>query len=219
MSEEAKPTPPESGPEAPKSAAGGGAPPKPAVPAAGAAKPAAPPKPPAAPAVMVTAPWESDLTAALKQEFGDKILEFSTYVGQSFLIAKMEAVAPIVSFLKLEQGFDYLVDLTALHYPKKPEPFEIVYILYSFSRNERIRIKCSVKEGERPASVTGIHRTADWLEREVYDMFGVEFDGHPNLKRILMPDEWEGFPLRKDKSIIDMDQRWVQENLGIESGQ
>ena len=168
---------------------------------------------------MVVTPWESDLTVALKEEFGDQITEFSTYVGQSFLVAQTGVVPSIVDFLKLEQGFDYLVDITAVHYPKKPEQFEVVYILYSFSRNERIRIKCRVKEGERPASIVSLHPTADWLEREVFDMFGVEFEGHPNLKRILMPDEWEGFPLRKEKSLIDMDQRWVQENLGIESGQ
>lgn len=215
MSEEVKPTPPEAGPETPKPAAPPAAAPKPP---AAAAKPAAP-KPPPPPAVMAVTPWESDLTAALKAEFGDRITEFSTYVGQNFLVAAPGAVPSIIDFLKLEQNFDYLVDLTAVHYPKKPEPFELVYVLYSFARNERIRIKCGVKEGERAASIAAIHPTADWLEREVFDMFGIEFEGHPNLKRILMPDEWEGFPLRKDKSIIDMDQRWVQENLGIESGQ
>jgi NADH-quinone oxidoreductase subunit C len=95
----------------------------------------------------------------------------------------------------------------------------LVYILYSFSRNERIRVKARVKEGEKPATMTTVHLTADWLEREVFDMFGIEFEGHPNMKRILMPDEWQGHPLRKDYSILGMDQKWVQENLGIESGQ
>jgi NADH-quinone oxidoreductase subunit C len=168
---------------------------------------------------MAVTPWESELTAALASEFGERISEFSTYVGQSFLVAQAPAVPSIIEYLKLEQDFDYLVDITAVHYPKNSEAFELIYILYSFSRNERIRIKARIKDGDRPYTVVPVHPTADWLEREVYDMFGIEFENHPNMKRILMPDEWEGFPLRKDKDILDMDQRWVRENLGIESGQ
>ena len=68
-------------------------------------------------------------------------------------------------------------------------------------------------------SLTGLWKNADWLEREVFDMFGIEFEGHPNMKRILMPDEWQGFPLCKDVNILGMDNQWVQQNLGIESGQ
>jgi NADH-quinone oxidoreductase subunit C len=106
-----------------------------------------------------------------------------------------------------------------VHWPKREAAFDIIYVLYSFSRNQRIRLKIRVKDGERPRSSVDLYPTANWLEREVYDMFGVEFDGHPDLRRILMPDEWTGFPLRKDRTILDMDNRWVQENLGIESGQ
>jgi NADH-quinone oxidoreductase subunit C len=185
-----------------------------------------PPKPaagahaaPKAPAVMVTTPWNSELTEALKARFGDQITEFSSYVGQNFLVAKPEAVIPILEFLKLEKDFDYLVDVTAVHYPKREQQFDLVYILYSFPRNERIRLKTLIADGYRPPTAVPIHPTANWLEREVYDMFGIEFEGHPNMKRILLPEEWQGFPLRKDISIIQQDDRWVQENLGIESGQ
>jgi NADH-quinone oxidoreductase subunit C len=111
------------------------------------------------------------------------------------------------------------VDLTAVDYPARPERFELIYVLYSFTRNERIRIKTIVADGQRPRSASGVHLGANWLEREVYDMFGIGFEGHPNMQRILLPEEWQGYPLRKDYGIIQMDNRWVQENLGIESGQ
>jgi NADH-quinone oxidoreductase subunit C len=168
---------------------------------------------------MVTTPWESDLTAALAAEFPAAGLEFLSYLGQSFLTAKLADALPLLESLKTNHGFDYLVDITAVHYPAKEQQFELIYIVYSFARNERIRIKVLVKDGERPASAVGVHLTADWLEREVYDMFGVQFSGHPNMQRILMPEDWTGFPLRKDYNILQMDQQWVQEHLGIESGQ
>jgi NADH-quinone oxidoreductase subunit C len=192
------------------------APPAKPVPPKPAAAHAAPPKPPA---VMVTTPWESDITALLKERFADAITEFSTYLGQSFLIARPEAVVPILETLKLELDFDYLVDVTAVDYPKRAERFDLVYILYSFARNERIRVKTMVADGARPATVTSVHLAANWLEREVFDMFGIEFEGHPNMRRILMPDEWNGWPLRKENSILLQDEAWVRENLGIESGQ
>jgi len=91
--------------------------------------------------------------------------------------------------------------------------------LYSFSRNERVRVKVLIADGFQPETAVGVHLTANWLEREVYDMFGIEFAGHPDMRRILMPDEWQGYPLRKDYGILQQDQRWVRENLGIESGQ
>lgn len=195
----------------------GPAPAKPAPPkAAPAGGHAAPPK---APATMATTPWEDELTALLKERFGEQISEFSTYLGQNFLVAKPGAVVPILDCLKMEADFDYLVDITAVDYPKRAERFELIYIVYSYRRNQRIRIKTAVAEGVKPRTATGVHLTANWLEREVFDMFGIEFEGHPDMRRILLPEEWEGFPLRKDYSIIQQDDRWVRENLGIESGQ
>ena len=89
-----------------------------------------------------------------------------------------------------DELFDYCVDITAVHYPKREAQFDIVYILYSFHNNERIRVKTQIKDGERVQSAIAIWPTANWLEREVYDMFGIGFEGHPDLKRILLPDEW-----------------------------
>lgn len=174
---------------------------------------------PKAPPAMAATPWEDDLTRRLKEQFGDRISEFSTYLGQKFLVAVPEAVIPILEYLKLEADFDYLVDVTAVDYPSRPERFDLVYILYSFARNERIRIKTRIPEGYKPATAVNVHATANWLEREVFDMFGIEFDGHPDMRRILLPEDWEGYPLRKDRTLIQMDNRWVKEHLGIESGQ
>ena len=181
-----------------------------------------PPKPPPkkkAPAVMEVSPWEGPLVDALKERFGEQVKEFSSYRGQNFLVAELAAVIPIIEYLKLEQDFDYLVDITAVDYPKRERRFEVIWILYSHAQNERVRIKADVADGESPSTATTVHITANWLEREVFDMFGIEFEGHPNMKRILLPDEWQGHPLRKEYSIIQQDQDWVRENLRIESAQ
>ena len=183
--------------------------------------PASKPAPAAKPvAPMESVPWDSDLTAQVKARFAEAVIECSSYRDQNFFVTTPEAAVPLLEFLKNDAGFDYLVDLTAVHWPKREEAqFDIVYVVYSFARNLRIRIKTKIAEAYRPATAVLVHSTANWLEREVYDMFGIQFDGHPDLRRILMPDEWTGYPLRKDYGITQMDQRWVQENLGIESGQ
>ena len=168
---------------------------------------------------MAAIPWVSDLSREIKERFGDRIVETSTYLGQNFIVVKPDAAIPVMEYLKLEADFDYLVDVTAVDWPKRAERFDVVYILYSFARNERVRIKTYIADGCRPETAVGVHLTANWLEREVFDMFGIEFDGHPDMRRILLPEEWQGFPLRKEYSIVQQDERWVRENLGIESGQ
>jgi NADH-quinone oxidoreductase subunit C len=189
---------------------------KPAPPKPAAAAHAAPPKPPA---TMAATPWSSDLANEIKERFGDRIVETSTYLGQSFVVVKPDSAVPLIEYLKLEADFDYLVDITAVDWPKRAERFDVVYILYSFARNERVRVKAYVAEGYKPETAVNVHLTANWLEREVFDMFGIEFAGHPDMRRILLPEEWQGYPLRKDYGIIQQDDRWVQENLNIESGQ
>jgi NADH-quinone oxidoreductase subunit C len=168
---------------------------------------------------MAATPWESELTRELKDRFGDRIVEMSTYLGQDFIVCQPDAAIPLIEFLKLEADFDYLVDVTAVDWPKRAERFDVVYILYSFSRNTRVRVKIYIADGYKPETAVNVHPGANWLEREVFDMFGVEFAGHPDMRRILMPEEWVGYPLRKDVSILQQDDRWVQENLNIESGQ
>ena len=214
MADEQKPD----GPQSPPAAPGGEAKPtpKPPVAAAPAGGHAAPPKPPA---TMAATPWESELVRELKERFGDQIKETATYLGQNFVVCTPEAAVPVIEFLKLEADFDYLVDITAVDWPKRAERFDLVYIVYGFARNERVRIKTYIAEGYQPQSAVGVHLAANWLEREVFDMFGIRFAGHPDMRRILLPEEWQGHPLRKDYSILQQDDRWVQENLGIESGQ
>jgi NADH-quinone oxidoreductase subunit C len=199
-------------------------PPKPAAPppASAAPPPTAAPKPPAAPpkpAGPVPTPWESELVADLKRRYGSGIAEASTYLGQNYLIVDRTIVRDVLRILRDEQQFDYCVDVTAVHYPKREKQFDIVWILYSFAKNVRMRVKTLIADGEPAPSATSIWPTANWLERECYDMFGIQFEGHPGLKRILLPDGWKGHPLRKDYGIIQQDQEWVKANLGIESGQ
>jgi NADH-quinone oxidoreductase subunit C len=191
----------------------------PATPAA-AAKPAAPAaKAPPKPEGPKPEPWDSDLARSLKSQYGSGIREANTYLGQKYLVVDSTIVHDILLRMRDAELFNYCVDITAVHYPKREDQFDIIYILYSFHHNERVRIKTQIKDGETLRSVTGIWETANWLEREVFDMFGISFDGHPDLKRILLPDGWKGHPLRKDYPILQQDQEWVKINLGIESGQ
>ena len=168
---------------------------------------------------MAATPWESELAQQLKAQFGESIIQTASYLGQNFAVVKPEAVAPAVTWLRDAADFDYLVDITAVDWPKRAERFDLVYILYSFSRNERLRLKTAIADAYRPQSVVDTHLTANWLEREVFDMFGIEFAGHPDLRRILMAEDWQGHPLRKDYAILEQDQHWVEDHLGIESGQ
>ena len=133
--------------------------------------------------------------------------------------ATLAARRTVQRLLRDEEQFDYCVDLTAVHYPKRERQFDVVWILYSFPKNERMRVKTEIKDGESIPSSVPLWPAANWLERETFDMFGIKFDGHPDMKRILLPDGWKGHPLRKDYGIIQQDQEWVQINLGIESGQ
>jgi NADH-quinone oxidoreductase subunit C len=192
---------------------------KSAAPAA--AKPAAPAaaKPAPKPEGPKPEPWEAELVTRLRSQYGSGIKEASTYVGQKYLVVDSSIVYEILLRMRHDELFDYCVDITAVHYPKREAQFDIVYILYSFHHNERVRIKTQIKDGERLRTAVEVWETANWLEREVFDMFGIEFDGHPDLKRILLPDGWKGHPLRKDYPILQQDQEWVKINLGIESGQ
>src|SRR5258708_20576437 len=214
MADEQKPEGP-----APPAAGGPTEPAKPAAeaPKAATRKPAAPAAhaPPKPPAPMAVIPWEGELPAQLKERFGGDIAECASYLGQNFAVVKADALIPVIEYLKLEADFEYLVDITAVDYPKRAERFDLVYVLYSFSRNERMRVKANIADGAQPQTAVNVHTGANWLEREVFDMFGIQFAGHPDMRRILLPEEYEGFPLRKEKAIIQQDHRLVDDNLCI----
>jgi len=178
-------------------------------------KPAAAPAKPAAPAPT---PWDSPMIAKFKSAYGSGV-EPLTYAGQNYMVVDSSLIPEILHILRNEEQFDYCVDITAVHYPKREKQFEVVWVLYSFAHNQRIRVKTQIVDGETLPSSVPIWPGANWLEREVFDMFGIRFDGHPDMKRILLPDGWKGHPLRKDYGILQQDNEWVQINLGIESGQ
>jgi NADH-quinone oxidoreductase subunit C len=184
---------------------------------------AAPPKAPA-PALpkeipLQPVPLENDLTRSMKERFGEAFLESWLDRKQAIVVVAREDLENVARYLRDEEAFEMLSDLTAVDWPKRERRFEIVLNLYSFAKNERLRVKANAADNEHVPTMTDVWPAANWLEREVYDMFGIVFDGHPDMRRILLPEEWEGFPLRKDYDILKQDQAWVQENLGIESGQ
>ena len=108
-----------------------------------------------------------------------------------------DALLTLVDLLTRE-GFDLLVDITAVDWPEREARFDVVYHWLNLTSQERLRVKVSVADGEAAPSLTGRFKTADWFEREVFDMFGIRFKGHPDLRRILMDSRWQGHPLRKD---------------------
>jgi NADH-quinone oxidoreductase subunit C len=188
----------------------------PAPPAAG-ASPSSPAKP-AAP-VPSQVPLDNELSRRYRDRFGAAILDALEDRKQSILILDAAQLLEIARYSRDEEKFDLLEDYTAVDWPRREKRFDLVAQLYSFTHNARLRLKIPLRADEQPESLVSIWPAANWLEREIFDLFGIAFRGHPNLKRILLPDEWQGHPLRKDYDILQQDTAWVRENLGIESGQ
>ncbi len=188
-----------------------------------ASPPAAPPKPvapaPPKPPVVLQSPLDNEFVARFRAKFGAALLEATEDRKQAILTLERARLVELALHLRDEEKFDMLANLTAVDWPKREKRFDVVLNLYSFAKNERLRLKVWAADGEEVPSVVAVWPAANWQEREVFDMFGIIFSGHPNLKRILLPDEWQGYPLRKDYDILQQDSAWVRENLGIESGQ
>src|SRR5258708_793735 len=164
------------------------------------------------------------LVKKLRGKFDAAVIEASEFLGQLSKRIDPSRVVEICDTLKQdpETPFNYLSDLTCAHYPDHREaPFEVIYNLYSISANERVRLKAWVNTegGEGIESVTGVWPSADWPEREVYDLFGVKFRNHPDLRRILLPPDWEGHPLRKDYPLEFVENRWTEDHLPDSGGE
>ncbi|HEX5855594.1 MAG TPA: NADH-quinone oxidoreductase subunit C [Thermoanaerobaculia bacterium] len=183
------------------------------TPKEGAAPGAAPPKPAAPPAAAAAAkkgPVAADasqkpLVAALAAAVPGAVLSAKEFVSEITVDVALDKIVDACRHLKGE-SFTYLVDLTAVDWKERQPRFDVVYYLHSFLRNnERIRLKVKVKEGEACPSATSVFETSNWMEREVFDLFGIPFANHPDLRRILTWEGFNGHPLRKDFPVEGID--------------
>jgi len=153
-----------------------------------------------------------EIAEKIKEQFPDEVVEVTSFRDQVSVIVKKDRVVDICRYLHDDPQLDfkYLTDLCGVDYHGKKEPrFEVVYHFYSIRRRQRIRIKAQVPEDDpHIRTVTSLWAGAEWHERECYDMYGIEFRGNPDLRRILMPEDWEGYPLRKDYPIKGPEKEW-----------
>ncbi|MCX7830900.1 MAG: NADH-quinone oxidoreductase subunit C [Acidobacteria bacterium] len=159
-------------------------------------------------------PFLTDAVNKTVERFKEYASPYPSHTKEATIAVKKEKILEILSFLKTEESlkFDYLSDLTAVHYPENEFPIVVVYHLYSTERKDSLRVKVELKEGESIESAVSIWPAANWMEREAYDLLGVKFDSHPNLKRILLPDEWEGHPLRKEYPLGGAQEKEIRAN-------
>ena len=170
--------------------------PVPKPPAAAAPKVATPPQGPPDPPPPADRTIPAFITT-LQSAVPDAVTHVSFWVGDWTLIVAADRLLDVARHLR-ESGFDFLNDLTAVDWPPRAERFDVVYCLTSIAQKQRVRLKVRTADGQPLPTVTTVWPSANWLEREVWDMFGVRFEGHPDLRRILLPDEWQGHPQRKD---------------------
>ncbi len=142
---------------------------------------------------------QTDLAQTLRTALAGVVQEVVVFRGEVTLVVPRERVIEALTHLRDVQRFEMLTDETCVdYYPREPR-FGILYQLYSLSRNLRVRVKVMLSEHD-PIMPTacGVYRNANWAEREIYDLFGIHFDGHPDLRRILLPADYQGHPLRRD---------------------
>lgn len=147
----------------------------------------------------------ADDATTLKERFQNAIIEVTTFCGQTTVEVSKARLREILAFLKRKDGAGYLVlmDLTGVDYILPAKRTKLLYFLHNPKTLQRLRIAVYAARGETMPSVTDLWEGADWYERELYDLFGVHFEGHPDLKRILMPDDWKGHPLQKDYALTE----------------
>ena len=145
----------------------------------------------------------AEIVDLLRKSFGGKIGDFDDTAGDPFVYVQPDAIEEVCRFLKHDDtlAFDALSNLSGVDYPKT-NAIQVVYHLYSYRYRHMLVLKVDAnREDPVVRSVAGVWRAADWLEREVFDLLGVRFEGHPELRRILMPEDWTGHPLRKDFAV------------------
>ncbi len=165
------------------------------------AEPKAPPPPPGPPDQAPPADLAVPAFVALVQSrLPGAVEQISYWVGDWTIIVAPDALVDVATLLRdaPEASFDYCSDATASDWPTRAKRFDLIYCLYSTRLRHRVRVKARVGEGETAPSLTGVWPAVNWLEREVFDMFGVTFTGHPDLRRMLLPQDWQGHPQRKD---------------------
>ncbi|HEX5706531.1 MAG TPA: NADH-quinone oxidoreductase subunit C [Pyrinomonadaceae bacterium] len=159
---------------------------------------------------------ENALVKRLRASLPDAVLEATTFLGQLSMRVATASVVEVCRTLRgdAETPFDYLCDVTCVHLPERTEaPFDVVYNLYSIRGNARVRLKAAADESTGVESVTVVWPAANWMEREVYDLFGVTFRNHPDLRRLLLPSDWEGHPLRKEYPLHFVENNWTTKHL------
>ena len=141
-----------------------------------------------------------ELGAHIQMKRPECVLNWHVSHGELTVDVALNAIAALIEFLKTDPNckFSTMLDITAVDYPERPQRFDVVYHLLSMYQNHRIRLKVAVREDEMVPSITAVHPSANWFEREVFDMFGILFSGHPDLRRILTDYGFRGHPLRKD---------------------
>lgn len=143
---------------------------------------------------------QENVVNKLREKFNDSIIEVVEFRGETTVKVKPEVIVDFCHFLKSdpELRFDLLEDLTAIDWADRKNRFSVIYHIFSIPNNLRIRLEAPLGAGESIDSVTGVWKTANWHERETYDMYGITFNNHPDLRRMYMPEEFEYHPLRKD---------------------
>jgi len=140
----------------------------------------------------------------LKSRFGDVIRNVVEFRAETTIHVRPDAIVEVCTFLRDDPAalYNFLSDVSAVDvWPDEPR-FQVNYHLYSMAHNRRLRLKVSVRDGQSIPSVTGVWPAANWFERETYDLFGVKFDHHPDLRRLLLPDDYLGHPMRRDAPLV-----------------
>ncbi|HYS02824.1 MAG TPA: NADH-quinone oxidoreductase subunit C [Candidatus Eisenbacteria bacterium] len=147
----------------------------------------------------MTVTASTSLVERLGERFKQALQESSDFRGDLSIVVDPAALVEVARYLKDEEGFDYLLYATAVDWPARDPRFDVVWEVRSLPNKTRVRLVCTAAAPDpRVPSLVPVWRAANWFERETWDLLGIQFEGHPDLRRILMPDSWEGFPLRKD---------------------